>query len=135
MPKPHEEAADQLMKAHLSKSKEKLKAAKRLFALKSYEDAISRAYYGAFHAAQAVLLTEGFEADTHQGLVSQFSLRFVKTGRVARKFGRFLAELKDDREKSDYEIYSVATRKEASLSLQEAAEFIRGMEKYLEKGP
>jgi uncharacterized protein (UPF0332 family) len=46
------------------------------------EDAVSQAYYAACHAAQALLKTEGLEADTHQGVVSLFGLHFAKSARV-----------------------------------------------------
>jgi uncharacterized protein (UPF0332 family) len=58
-----------LIKGYLEKSKKKLEVAKRLSAEGFYEDAISRAYYAIFHAAQAALLIEGAKAETHQGVV------------------------------------------------------------------
>ncbi len=77
---------ESLLKGYLEKSKEKLRVAKSLLAAKNYEDAVSRAYYSAFHAAQAILLTEGLKTSTHQGTVNLFGLHFVKTGRFDRKF-------------------------------------------------
>lgn len=94
-----------LLKGHIAKAKEKLHAADTLLKSGVHEDAVSRAYYTAFHAAQAVLLTEGLVAATHQGVVNLFGLHFVKSKRFNKKFGRFLTNLKDDRENSDYEIY------------------------------
>ncbi|GEM_PF-6411654 len=35
-----------------------------------------------------------------------FGLLFVKTGKFSRNYGKYLANLKDDRESGDYEIFS-----------------------------
>lgn len=70
-----------LLRGSLEKSKEKLRVAEQLLQTGAHEDAVSRAYYSAFHAAQAVLLTEGLTPATHQGLVNLFGLHFVKTGK------------------------------------------------------
>jgi hypothetical protein len=53
-----------LITAQIEKSREKLDAAKTLLREGFIDDAISRAYYSMFHAASAVLLSEGiFEID------------------------------------------------------------------------
>ena len=120
-----------LLKGYLEKSKDKFRVAEKLLKDGSFEDAVSRAYYSAFHAAQAVLLTEGLSAETHQGLVNLFGLHLVKTGKFEKKFGRFLANLKDDREASDYEVYSAIDRETAEHAIEEAREFLSAAESYL----
>jgi uncharacterized protein len=55
----------------MDKARQKLNAAQDWLRQGKYFDEIaSRCYYAAFHAAQAMLATEGLEADTHQGVVS-----------------------------------------------------------------
>lgn len=120
-----------LILGYLEKSKEKLRVAQLLLSQKAFEDAISRAYYAAFHAAQAALLTEGLTATTHQGVVNLFGLHFVKTGKMDKKFGRFLSNLKDDRENSDYEIYSSIDEDIAKNAVREAREFVNAIQSYL----
>ena len=48
-----------LILAQIDKSREKLSAAKALLKDGFIDDSISRAYYSMFHAASAVLLSEG----------------------------------------------------------------------------
>ena len=122
-----------LLQGYLEKSKEKLRVAERLLKNGDYEDAVSRAYYSAFHAAQGVLLTEGLTTTTHQGLVNLFGLHMVKTGKFEKKFGKYLANLKDDRESSDYEIYSAIDQATAEQALKEAKEFFAAAEQYIGK--
>lgn len=120
-----------LLQGSLDKSKEKLRVAERLLAGGAYDDAVSRAYYSAFHAAHAVLLTEGLTAGTHQGLVNLFGLHLVKTGKLPKELGKFLANLKDDRETSDYEIYSPIDRETAEEAVKEAKIFLAAIETYV----
>lgn len=126
-----DEGTRALVQAHLEKARQKKEAAAALLKERFYEDAVSRAYYAAFHAAQAVLLTEGQRADTHKGLSTLFGLFFVKTGRIDKRFGRYLANLKDDRETSDYEAVSWVNEEVADKAIREAGEFCEGIEAYL----
>ena len=122
----------ELIKGYLEKAKDKLKVASNLLNDGAYDDAVSRAYYAVFHSATAVLLTEGLSADTHRGLVNLFGLHFVKTGKIDRKYGKYLANLKDDRETGDYEAFSSIDFETAKRAVNEAAEFLSAMEKYLQ---
>lgn len=115
----------------MEKSKQKLEVAKELFQKNRYEDAVSRAYYSAFHAVQALLMTEGITVKTHQGLVNLFGLHFVQSGKFDKKFGKSLTNLKDDRENSDYEIYSAIDKEDAQTAVREAEEFYEAVQKYL----
>ena len=120
-----------LIKAYIEKAKEKLATAGNLLDEGSYDDSVSRAYYAAFHAASAMLLTEGLSADTHRGLINLFGLHFVRTGKIAKKYGRYLSNLKDDREMGDYEVFSTIDKAVAEKALNEAREFVAVVGKYL----
>ena len=122
-----------LLQGSLEKAKEKLRVAEQLLRSGDYDDAVSRAYYAAFHAAQAALLTEGLTATTHQGLVNLFGLHLVKTEKLPKQLGKCLANLKDDREHSDYEIYSAIDRETAERAVQEAKAFWAAVETYVKR--
>lgn len=85
-----------------TKSREALRAADALTAVGLHNDALTRAYYAAYHAACAVLLTEGIEARSHEGTISLFGERFAKRGKLPTELGRDLHELRALREKADY---------------------------------
>jgi uncharacterized protein (UPF0332 family) len=120
-----------LVTAYLEKAKEKLQTAKELLDESANDDAVSRAYYAAFHAASAALLTEGLTADSHRGLLNLFGLHFVKTGKIDKKYARYLSNLKDDREVGDYEVFSTIDAAVAEKALQEAQEFVEMVNAYL----
>ena len=128
-----DEGTRALLQAHLEKARQKREAAAALLKAGFFEDAVSRAYYAAFHAAQAALLTEGQQADSHKGLNTLFGLFFVKTGRIEKRFGRYLSNLKDDRETSDYEALAWVDEQVAEKAIQEAGEFCEAIEGYLAK--
>lgn len=127
-----DELTKKLIEGYLEKSKKKLEVANKLLADGFYDDAISRAYYAVFHAAQAALLIEGATAETHKGVVMLFGLLLVKTGKIDKKYGRFLSNLKDDRETGDYEVMSWMDEEDAQNAATEAEEFIRTIEKFIE---
>lgn len=122
---------DSLIRGYFEKSREKLRVSRKLLEGGDLEDAVSRSYYSAFHAAQAVLLTEGLAANTHQGLVNLFGMHFVKTGKFENKFGKYLSNLKDGRENGDYEIFSGIDLESAQAAFREAEEFQQAALKYL----
>ena len=125
----------ELFKGYIAASKDKLDSAEILFKHKKYDDAISRAYYAVFHCAQALLLSTGIKAESHSGVRQLFGLHFIKEERLDKKFGRYLRNLKDERENGDYGIFTLTERKDARKALKEAEEFIDETERYLkEKG-
>jgi len=121
----------ELIKGYLEKAEKKLTVARRLLDSEDYEDAVSRAYYAVFHAAQALLLTEGEKAETHKGVITLFSLLFIRTGKFSKKYGKYLANLKDDRETGDYEVFTFIDKESAEHAVSEAEEFIDKTRKYL----
>ena len=82
------------------------------------EAAVNRAYYAAFHAARAALLTEGEEPTSHAGILSRFSYHFIRTGRISEEVGQVLARAETDRNRADYDAFPV-------FEIQ-AAEAVRG---------
>jgi hypothetical protein len=126
-------ATKEIVLAYLEKAAKKLAVAKKLLASEDYEDAVSRSYYAAFHATQALLLSEGQKAESHKGALTLFSLLFVKTGKFSKNFGKYLANLKDDRESGDYEIFSYIDQDTAQRALEEAKDFLQESKAYLQK--
>jgi len=122
-----------LIRGYVQKAEKKLEVAEKLFNSGDYEDAVSRAYYAVYHVTQALLLTEGEKAETHKGAVTLFGLLFVKTGKFSRDLGKYLANLKDDRESGDYEIFSYIDSETAETAMHEAREFLKEGRLYLER--
>ena len=120
-----------LIRTQIHKSEEKLKAAKTLLREGFVDDAISRAYYAMFHAASAVLLSEGITVESHGALKTIFGLHFIRTGKIDRKYGRWLNKLKDERENGDYDIFTSFESEDAKEDINEAEQFLVEMKRFL----
>ena len=124
--------SEQLIAAYRERARQKLDVARRLRDSGDHDDAISRAYYAAFHAARALLTSAGEQPRTHHGTVTLFNLLFVKTGKMSRRTGRFFSNLKDDRESADYELFSFADAETARVAVEEAESIVAEAARYLE---
>ncbi|MBN2746951.1 MAG: HEPN domain-containing protein [Bacteroidales bacterium] len=68
-----------------------------------WNSAVNRLYYSLFYAVNALLVFNEIQPKSHSSTKSQFSLHFIKTGKLDKKYGRLLSELFDWRQKGDYE--------------------------------
>ena len=68
-----------------------------------WNSAVNRLYYAVFYAFNALLVQNEIITNSHSGTRSQFSLHYIKTGKLDKKFGKLLTELYDWRQKGDYE--------------------------------
>lgn len=88
--------------SELTRANESMQAARLLVEAGLLHDAESRLYYAIYHAAIAMLLTEGIEPRSHAGTVSLLGLHFVKTGRMPADDARLFARIQKYRIESDY---------------------------------
>ena len=49
---------------------------------------LNRLYYSCFYAVISLLLKNNIETQTHDGARTQFSLHFIKTGKIDKKYGQ-----------------------------------------------
>ncbi|MBI4212395.1 MAG: HEPN domain-containing protein [Deltaproteobacteria bacterium] len=119
--------------AEWKKSTSALLEAKLLLNEGFVEASISRSYYAAFHAAQTLLLTEGLETRSHQGVGKLFSLHFIKSGKMLPKFSRILSNAQKHREEADYSSEYVFTKEDAENELTAAQDFVATAEAYLKE--
>ncbi|MCU0864148.1 MAG: HEPN domain-containing protein [Planctomycetes bacterium] len=101
----------------LERAAEAARAAEQLLAVGLHRDAVSRAYYAAFHVVQAALRARGLEVRTHGGAFQLFHREFVKTGLATRVPGWQLAGLQRSREMADYDSSTTFTADEVRTLL------------------
>lgn len=110
--------------ANLERAAQSIEAARDL-AIKGYYDfAASRAYYGAFYAATAVLLSEGIELSKHSGVIASIHQRFVKTGKLSKEHGKDLNWLFEMRSVGDYGGIAHVSQQQADHATEAAANFV-----------
>lgn len=76
-----------------------------------YKDAINRSYYSSFYSIKAVLALGTVDFKRHKDVVAYFNKEYVATEIFPREVGRRLATLKQLREKSDYDDFSLLLKK------------------------
>lgn len=90
----------------LMKAEEALKEAQLLFDNNFNDASISRLYYAAFYAINALLINLDLNPKTHQGVKSLFHKEFIYTGILDEDFSDFYTLLMAKRHEADYENFS-----------------------------
>ncbi len=96
--------------------------------------AASRAYYGCFYVAEALLFSEGLNYSRHSQVVAQFGRHFAKTGELDARYHRLLIEAFRLRQVADYSAAPETVSKEdAEHTIREGKEFLDAAREYLER--
>ena len=119
--RPEDRAAQ--IRAERAHGENALRAARALVALGLYNDAVSRAYYAAFHLARCILLSDGVETKTHGAVISMIGLHFVSSGRLPAERAKDLGRLQQFRALADYDPFFVFTKEGAEEELAAAGRF------------
>jgi uncharacterized protein (UPF0332 family) len=114
-----------------SRAQQALRAAEALYHMGLLADAVSRAYYAAFHALKAVLYTRGVEPQSHAGAIHLFNVELVKPGLMSSRLNRILGNLQRTREMADYDPSIVFNEADIAADIEDAKTFIREAELFL----
>lgn len=106
-------------------------AADALVQLGLYADAISRAYYAAFHMLRALAFARGIEARTHAGVIHIFNSEFVRSGVFPSSNNRLLSGLQRARELADYDAAIVFGEEDARAEVANARTFAAAARQWL----
>lgn len=96
-----------------------------------YPDAVSRAYYAAYHAVVALLTAHGKVVSSHAMLKSVFHRDFIRAGLLSKELGRSFERLSDDRQLGDYSYQASWTRERVQSDLDAAESLLGSIEQYL----
>ncbi|MGH2765903.1 MAG: HEPN domain-containing protein [Actinomycetota bacterium] len=114
----------------LRASDEELAAARHLVEGGFMPQAVSRAYYAAFRAAEAALGVVGETRSKHAGVISAFVRHVVKAGGLDEETGRILRSLFERRNLADYVPIEVPPA-EAASAIQDAERFVAAVAAWL----
>lgn len=79
------------------------KQAQGVTELEYWETIANRLYYAAYNAVSALLIAGGDTAQTHNGVIHVFGLRYIKTGILPSELGRLYHQLFTMRLTGDYD--------------------------------
>jgi hypothetical protein len=113
------------------RSRRDLEAARLLASNGFHAQAVSRAYFAAFFAAEEALLALGETRSKHSGVVAAFGRLVVREGGLDQPTGRLLAGLFERRLDADY-IPSEVSGPQAESAIGDAERFVDAVQAWLE---
>jgi uncharacterized protein (UPF0332 family) len=119
----------------LTRSRLEIEAAQLLAEGGFGAQAISRAYYAAFYAAERALAAIGESRPKHSGVVAAFGRHVVREGGLDDDVGRILRSLFEQRNNADYG-EAAASREDAEYAIRDAQRFVDEVARWLTaRGP
>jgi uncharacterized protein (UPF0332 family) len=118
----------------LLKAVQSIKEARLLMENGMNDTAVSRLYYAAFYAVNALLAANGFNPKTHSGAKTIFNKEFILTGKIDSRFSDFYSFLMAKRFEADYDDFAFIDEERLQPLLAETEEFIAAMIAIIDSG-
>lgn len=115
----------------IQKSKESIEAAIILTENHLLTSAVNRLYYACFYIVDALLYHNKVKAKSHSGAKNQFSLNFIKTGKIPVELGELYSELLDLRQEGDYGSKFELKPEEVTALIAEVQLFVSTLERLI----
>lgn len=112
----------------LTGSQHDLNAARDNVSGGEYLWAIVQSYYSMFHAARAILYSEGYREKSHR-CIEIFLKKLVSDGRIDQRYADDFTAVRHMREMANYDL--AYSRENAEVSLRNASEFTERMRSML----
>ena len=120
----------ELSKYRLRQAEEALSEAQILSDAGHYRGSINRAYYAMFYALQILTIQNRAKVSKHTGVISFFDREYVKTGRIDKRFSKWVHRLFDLRQDADYGDMFEPSREQCREALEQATEFVQHIRDY-----
>ncbi|MFH0924696.1 MAG: HEPN domain-containing protein [bacterium] len=99
-----------------------------------YKTSINRSYYAALNAIRSILILEGANPETHEGVITMFSLRFIKPAllpiNIIKNF-KILLSRRTDVDYGDFETIDLAESEDSLKITKEIIEAVDIMRRKL----
>lgn len=100
---------------------------------KFWNGAANRLYYSCYHVVSALLLRDGINASTHNGIRSQFFKFYVKTEILDKKYSVLYSDLMSKRQEGDYDDFQEFKQEDIEPLFEDVKEFIHTIKLELSK--
>ena len=101
-----------LIKLQKEKSYKMLSDANDMVDQQRWDLAANRFYYACYHMLQALFISRGISAKSHDGSLTHLGQDFIISGQIDKKFGRFFSRMVQLRHKADYNSIAEVTKDE-----------------------
>ena len=118
----------EIVKYRLEKARNTLAEVPVLMGNKFYTTALNRLYYSCYYAASALLIRDGHETHTHNGVKTLLSLYYIKENRLDVSFGNMYGKLFSMRITGDYEDWVKIEEEDVKPFIEPAQKFITAIE-------
>jgi uncharacterized protein (UPF0332 family) len=119
----------------LRRAEQELAAARHLRSGGFAAQAISRAYYAAFYAAEIALAKRGEVRSQHSGVIAAFSQLLIRAGEMEPDAGKRLRSLFDRRSAADYDWIDPPSDVEAERAIADAEHVVGAVADWLDRSP
>jgi uncharacterized protein (UPF0332 family) len=92
--------------------------------------AVSRAYYAAFYAAEEALRVLGESRSSHAGVIAAFGRRVVRDAGFDERAAQLLSSLFRGRTRADYEVATIS-REDTEDAIRDAERFVHVVDVWL----
>lgn len=122
----------ELAQYRMERAKEMLVAAEENLKIGQYKTSLNRSYYAIFHSMRAANIIKGFDSSKHSGVIGFFNREYLKEEIMDRQLSVIIKTSSFLREKSDYDDFFIASKKDAQVQIENAQVFLNAVEKYLQ---
>ena len=126
-----EGSLNELAKYRMERAKEMLVAAEENLKIGQYKTSLNRSYYAIFHSMRAANIVKGFDSSKHSGVIGFFNREYLKENLMDRQLSVIIKKSSFLREKSDYEDFFIASKKDAEIQIENAKIFVNTVQAYL----
>ena len=121
-----------IVQYRLTRAKETLEEGHVMLTTGHIHACVNRAYYAAFYAVSALLMSEDVELSKHSAVRSTFDRDWVNRGRIEVRLGKIYRKLFDKRQQADYDDLVALDPIQVGTWLQEAGEIVTAVCQILE---
>ena len=115
----------------MARAHEMLIAAESNLQIQQYKTSLNRSYYAIFHAMRAANILKGFDSSKHSGVIAFFNKEYIKNGTLERNLSMIIKSSSFLLEKSDYDVFFIASKSDAEKQLENAKIFLNSIETLL----
>lgn len=122
-----------LIKYRIARARDTFEDAQILAGREKWNSSMNRLYYSAYYAIMALLLVSDLKPATHNGVKSNFSEYFIKTGKIDKEYGKMYSQLFSWRQKGDYDDLFDFNKEKVLPYFEPVDRFISLIEKIVEE--
>ena len=117
-----------IVRNRLQKAHETFKETKGIAEMHYWHSAANRLYYACYYAVSALLIKNGYNARTHNGVFNLLGKHFIVTGIISNEQNKLYRKLFDLRQNGDYDDWIVVGESDIVPLLEPAEKFIAEIE-------